>query len=93
MTTETIGIFILGLLIGTNIGVGAMCLLNANGPSAHDAIWHLSQMFYLVENANMCDFTNGVTYNNIDEGTVIADRVLDNARRFLLRYGDGEQRT
>ena len=91
MGITTAVVFIIGLFIGTSLGVGLMCLLDANGPSVDDAIGHLSQMFYLVENANMCDFTNGVTYNNIDEGTVIADRVLDNARRFLLRCGDGEQ--
>ena len=79
MTTETVGIFILGLLIGTNIGVGARGLLNANGPSADDAIWHLQQMYTLLTK------TDDVIY--YPRGGAI-----DCARRFLLRYGDGEQR-
>ena len=79
MTTETVGIFILGLLIGTSLGVGLMCLLNANGPSAYDAIWHLSQLYNLLtEDNDMVYYPKG--------------GVIDCARRFLLRYGDGEQR-
>ena len=76
MTTAVV--FILGLLIGANIGVGAMCLLNANGPSADDAIWHLQQMYTLLTK------TDDVIYYP-------RAGAIDCARRFLLQYGDGEQ--
>ena len=78
MTTETVGIFILGLLIGTNIGVGLMCLLDANGPSADDAIWHLQQLYNLLTKTD-----DAIYYPR--------GGAIDCARRFLLRYGDGEQ--
>ena len=76
MTTAVV--FILGLLIGANIGVGLMCLLRTNGPSADDAIWHLQQVYNLLtEDNDMVYFPRG--------------GIIDCARRFLLRYGDGEQ--
>ena len=78
MTIETVVIFILGLFIGTSLGVGLMCLLDANGPSAYDAIWHLQQLYNLLTKDNdMVYYPKG--------------GVIDCARRFLLRYGDGEQ--
>jgi len=78
MTIETVVVFILGLFIGTSLGVGAMCLLRANGPSAYDAIWHLQQMYTLLtEDNDMVYYPRGGT--------------IDCARRFLLQYGDGEQ--
>ena len=77
MTTAVV--FIIGLFVGANIGVGLMCLLDANRPSAYDAIWHLQQMY------NLRTKTDDVIY--YPRGGTI-----DCARRFLLRYGDGEQR-
>ncbi len=74
--------------IGTAFGMFLMGLLNANGPSVHDAIWHLSLMFYMVDNAEMCDFRNGNVCGNIDEGAAMASRILENVGHFLLSVGD-----
>ena len=81
---------ILPLFVGSAFGALAMGLVNARGPCAQDALMHLGRMYHLINNAEMCDFSNGVTYGNVDEGTVMATRTLDSARRFLLQHGEGE---
>ena len=69
---------ILAASLGCTLGVFLMCLLDANGPSADDAIWHLQQLYNLLTKDNdMVYYPKG--------------GVIDCARRFLLRYGDGEQ--
>lgn len=76
-----------GLFIGSTLGVGLMCILSMSGPSADDAIWHLSHLFWLVDEG-VCDFRNGNVHGNIDEGTVTAMRILENTERYLLNVGD-----
>ena len=78
MTLAYIGVFILGAFAGVFVGIGIMCLVSANGPSADEAIRHLSLLLSLVDDDGVCEFRNWV----------IADRVLDNARHFLDDCGD-----
>ena len=69
---------ILAASLGCTLGVFLMGWLNASGPNADEAIWHLGQLYRLIVHRR-------------DAEVFPPGGVLDNARRFLLRYGDGEQ--
>ena len=81
---------IVPLFVGVPLGaivMGRLCRLGCS--ARHEAIRHLERLYHLIDNAEMCDFSNGVTYRNIDEGTVYAETALANARRFLDQYNPG----
>ncbi len=67
------------LFIGTACGAFLLGLLNMRGPSAQDALWHLERLYWLVDQG-------GAIAIRDSGGT----RIIDNARRFLLQWGEGE---
>ena len=66
------------LFIGTMFGIFIMGLLNMNGKSVDDAIWHLGRLYLVtVKMQGISRYPKG--------------GAIDNARRFLLRWGEGEE--
>ena len=66
---------VLGLIIGSTVGVLLMGAMNANGPSVDDALFHLGRWHWLLDEMGAIPVEGGV---------------MDNARQFLLRWGEGE---
>jgi len=67
--------FVLGLFIGSNLGVGLICLLQANRASTDDALWHLGQLYRKVTDPR-------------DAWFVPPGGVIDNVQWFLERHGE-----
>ena len=53
------------------------------------ALGLLSKLYYLISlHAGPSTFSNGVTYQGMDEGEVLADRFLARVQQFLAAHGD-----
>ena len=78
MTLAHVLWFVAGLFIGTTFGVLLKGALSARGPCAQDALWHLGRLYQ-----RMVGPLDAVILTP-------PGGIIDNARRFLQRWGEGE---